>query len=298
MSKEKLDLQLNLDDELNSIVNVDVFTIAENKKSSRFEFINYDNIMSRIDLLIEMVENYEYKEEDRKVIKNLKAYVNSFVKDLNSNIKSQQEDLFGLILEQHKEFKNKFDILVNLLNQGIAEQDARKKEEKKQYCEDLFKETIPHYDNLKNFPLSFEDVFVTGWTNLSVTESAIKKELDSKLSNLDEFLASKLSPTEDNTKIINAFKLNDFNGMKSLNYLNEQRDKELAEELLRAEKIRLAEEERLRKENEELLRKSQLDETLVEKFNEKRYLIIEVEASDYDKAINLLSVNNIDFRRN
>lgn len=298
MSKEKLDLQLNLDDELNSIVNVDVFTIAENKKSSRFEFINYDNIMSRIDSLIEMVENYEYKEEDRKVIKNLKAYVNSFVKDLNSNIKSQQEELFSLIIEQHKEFKNKFDILVNLLNQGIAEQDARKKEEKRQYCEDLFNETISHYDNLKNFPLSFEDVFVTGWTNLSVTESAIKKELNSKLSNLDEFLASKLSPTEDNTKIINAFKLNDFNGMKSLNYLNEQRDRELAEELLRAEKIRLAEEERLRKENEELLRKSQLDETLVEKFKEKRYLVIEVEVSDYDKAINLLAVNNIDFRRN
>lgn len=291
---------INLSTEITNVIDFEMFKIAKNKKSERFEFINYDEIINKIDFLIDVINTYEYQEEDRKFIKNLKSHINNFVKDLNSNIKSQQEDLFGLITSQHKEFKEKFDKLVNLLNQGIVEQDARMKEQKRAFCENLFENTLCHYDNLENFNIKFEDIFVSQWTNLSTSESSIKKELDARLTNLDEFLASDLSPIKDQDKIIIAFRMNDFNGIKSLNFLQKQYDEEMAKKLLEEEKKRIAEEKRLEEERriaEELLQNKIEHNEVENRILEKTYITLEIESNDLEKAIKLLADNNIDFRR-
>lgn len=283
MNKNQL-ISNNLENEVNQIVNVDMFKIAKNNDTNRFEFVFYQEILDKIDLLIKTVNNYEYKDEDRKFIKGLKSYVNNFVKDLNKNIKNQQEELFGQITKQHRDFKDKFEKLVNLLNQGVAEQDAKTKAMKKEFCEQLFKDTLIHYEHLTNFNIKFEDIFIPQWTNLSTTESSIKKELNARLTNLDEFLASDLSPIKESDRIIFAFKMNDFNGIKALNFLQKQYDDELARKLFEDEKKKQAE-ERLSEKNE-----------IESKILEKKYIALEIESNDFDKAVEVLARNNIDFR--
>lgn len=283
MNKNQL-ISNNLENEVNQIVNVDMFKIAKNNDTNRFEFVFYQEILDKIDLLIKTVNNYEYKDEDRKFIKGLKSYVNNFVKDLNTNIKNQQEELFSQITKQHRDFKDRFEKLVNLLNQGVAEQDAKTKAMKKEFCEKLFKDTLIHYEHLTNFNIKFEDIFIPQWTNLSTTESSIKKELNARLTNLDEFLASDLSPIKESDRIIFAFKMNDFNGIKALNFLQKQYDDELARKLLEDEKKKQAE-ERLSEKNE-----------IESKILEKKYIALEIESNDFDKAVEVLARNNIDFR--
>lgn len=283
MNKKEL-IGTNLESEVNQIVNVDMFKIAKNNDTNRFEFVFYQEILDKIDLLIKTVDNYEYKDEDRKFIKGLKSYVNNFVKDLNANIKTQQEELFGLITSQHKDFKDRFEKLVNLLNQGVAEQDARTRAMKKEYCKQLFSDTLVHYEHLEDFEIKFDDVFVPQWTNLSTTESSIKKELNVRLTNLDEFLSSDLSPIKESDRIIFAFKMNDFNGIKALNFLQKQYDNELARKLLEEEKKKQSE-ERLSEKNE-----------IESKILEKKYIALEIESNDFDKAVEVLARNNIDFR--
>lgn len=250
-------------------------------------YINgFDEILIQIENAKENIASLEFTEDDRKAIKEARAYVNKLSGHIASAIKEAKSHTFDEVDRQKKILTAEFGELVDMLKTSLDEFDQRVRQEKIERAKLIFQDSLDLIDDENLEGVEFEDIENGSWGNRSADERKTTKEISSRLKSIQSLLG-----LSDETLPLDV--------KKSASYLDDN-DWDLGPALrdyrddveVEKEKIRKTEEdkERLRQELE-AQKKREIEEARVQAAAAERLRIEEEEKKKAEKEAKRLAQN-------
>lgn len=272
------------------------------------EILNYDSFVNKLDEIISKIDDYEYSEDDRKLIKKMRAATNKLSGYINDDVKQAKARRFDVVDEQRKELSTKFGVIASKLSKGLDASDARLRQEKEDAYKEAFNEMLKSYE-ITDIGLTYNMVALSSWLNRSANQSNAIKELTTRVSAVANLYKNRVVAIKDAQFIVDTLIDTDWDGLEALNKLVEEEERRQQEAERRA-----AEEEgrRIRKERRQKALAAQQEksdsealetandnseEAEVNKEKEENTVpvMITIKRTDWEKASSLLDAAGVHY---
>lgn len=186
-------------------------------ENGQYSIANFDNAFEQLQELSAKVDEYQYHPDDRKSVKQFKAAVNKYSSNFTKVVNATQKELFKEVNAQKQKLTSTMNEISRKLDKGLKEDDARLKAIKYETLYQAFQNAKSHFDKLANSDLLYEHVSSSSWLNLTTSETSAIKELDIRLTTVNDLCANPLNPENDPVKTASVLALHGWDGLKALN---------------------------------------------------------------------------------
>ena len=261
-----------------------------------YSIVNFDGALEQLKELSAKVDEYQYHPDDRKSVKQFKAAVNKYSSNFTKVVNATQKELFKEVNDQKKQITSVMNEISRKLDNGLKEDDARLKAIKYETLYQAFQNAKPHFDKLAKSELLYEHVSSSSWLNLTTSETSAIKELDIRLTTVNDLCANPLNSENDPVKTAAVLALHGWDGLKALNaILAEKQAIEDREAALAKGAERALSQDGYHEEDtsDEAYRNDVVDDTIDDS---QRFASVIVNAEDVEKVVTILRQLKVDFK--
>jgi hypothetical protein len=255
-----------------------------------YEMVGYADFMKQLDELEAQIDDYVYKEEDRKSLKSLRAAINKYTSQITAETNAIKKQLFGTTDEQKKTLTNKLSTIASKLSKGIDAEDKRLREEKKLAVAKMFEQAKQSYEQLRDTELECEHIHAASWYNRTTSIASVTKDLDARLKAVNTLFTSQLCPTKDIDTIVDALEESNWDGLAALNLVVEN-EKARLEALEKAEALKRLQAEKEDKRAEAATQGAAVSQSVT------LPVLIKIAGDDWSRAEKVLKAANIQFEK-
>lgn len=265
-------------------------------ENGQYAIANFDNAFEQLQELSAKVDEYQYHPDDRKSVKQFKAAVNKYSSNFTKVVNATQKELFKEVNAQKQKLTSTMNEISRKLDKGLKEDDNRLKAIKYEVLYQAFQNAKPHFNHLSNSELLYEHVSSSSWLNLTTSETSAIKELDIRLTTVNDLCANPLNPENDPVKTAAVLALHSWDGLKALNAILaekqaiEEREAALAKGAERA----LAQDGYHEEDTSDEAYRN--DSIAQEEDDSEKFASVIINANDVEKVVTILRQLKVDFR--
>lgn len=202
-----------LSKELALIRNFDINPVLFSQDDSGvYEIQGFDKFMSDADRVIEISRNADFTEDDRKNIKDARAFLNTVTKVVNRQVIDEKSRLFDTIDEQRKDIASKIKELTSELSSNLDKWDAQQREI-------AYNEVLASFNDAMYFKsesagtdlaeLNFDAINESSWFNRSASRKKVIAAMNERIDSVSALLAMAESRSLDD--VVTILVSNDWN---------------------------------------------------------------------------------------
>lgn len=202
-----------LSKELALIRNFDINPVLFSQDDSGvYEIQGFDKFMSDADRVIEISRNADFTEDDRKNIKDARAFLNTVTKVVNRQVIDEKSRLFDAIDEQRKDIASKIKELTSELSSNLDKWDAQQREI-------AYNEVLASFNDAMYFKnesagvdlaeLNFDAINESSWFNRSASRKKVIAAMNERIDSVSTLLAMAESRSLDD--VVTILVSNDWN---------------------------------------------------------------------------------------
>lgn len=171
----------------------------------------FDKFMNDANRVIEISRNAEFTEDDRKNIKDARAFLNSVTNAVNRRVIDEKSRLFDTIDEQRKDVASKIKELTRELSSNLDKWDAQQREIA--YNEVLASFNDAMYFKIESgadlYDLKFDAINESSWFNRSASRKKVIAAMNERIDSVSTLLAMAESRSLDD--VVSILVSNDWN---------------------------------------------------------------------------------------
>lgn len=202
-----------LSKELALIRNFDINPVLFSQDDSGvYEIQGFDKFMSDADRVIEISRNADFTEDDRKNIKDARAFLNTVTKVVNRQVIDEKSRLFDTIDEQRKDIASKIKELTSELSSNLDKWDAQQREI-------AYNEVLASFNDAMYFKnesasvdlaeLNFDAINESSWFNRSASRKKVIAAMNERIDSVSTLLSMAESRSLDD--VVTILVSNDWN---------------------------------------------------------------------------------------
>lgn len=202
-----------LSKELALIRNFDINPVLFSQDDSGvYEIQGFDKFMSDADRVIEISRNADFTEDDRKNIKDARAFLNTVTKVVNRQVIDEKSRLFDIIDDQRKDIASKIKELTSELSSNLDKWDAQQREI-------AYNEVLASFNDAMYFKsesagvdlaeLNFDAINESSWFNRSASRKKVIAAMNERIDSVSTLLAMAESRSLDD--VVTILVSNDWN---------------------------------------------------------------------------------------
>ena len=202
-----------LSKELALIRNFDINPVLFSQDDSgAYEIQGFDKFMSDADRVIEISRNADFTEDDRKNIKDARAFLNTVTKVVNRQVIDEKSRLFDAIDEQRKDIASKIKELTSELSSNLDKWDAHQREI-------AYNEVLASFNDAMYFKnesagvdlaeLNFDAINESSWFNRSASRKKVIAAMNERIDSVSTLSAMAESRSLDD--VVTILVSNDWN---------------------------------------------------------------------------------------
>lgn len=251
-----------------------------------------DELLDSIKLTSDKLANYSYQPEDRQLVKKTRANLNKYIKAVKSEVKSKKDEMFKPVDDMLKAIVSETQSILDVLDEGIDEEDRQYKLTKKDSILMMYQEMIKELDNCDLTDNEFVLFFKSSWMNRNVSLKKVTSELKERMNAYQSLANFNDLPVVTKEDLIRTLNVQDWNGLNALQYLKTKEEQEL-------EKARYIEEMKEKRERD-LVKQADDSKTISTIKNDKieikdKTIWLGFDESRLDDVLNLLNDNHIPY---
>lgn len=267
-----------------------LITFEFDAETQQYYVRNFDANLYLVEQWIEEAQEYEYREEDRKLLRAMNAQLNKNKAEIKRQLKEQTQHVLSRATEESELLIAKLANLRSILQQGLDEDDMRLKEEKRQLLEERYDEIVTTFDNLVGVDeLTFNEIYNASWLNRTSKLNKSYEELHKRLKTLSSVLEQPTLLNKKMTDVIDALHDEGWDGLAAISLLNKNEHERQA---------KLLQEELAQRAREELAAKLAQEQELAQE--EPKVIpdvLIRITGEDWERAKQLLDASRIEYRQ-
>lgn len=177
-----------------------------------YEIQGFDKFMTDADRVIEISRNADFTEDDRKNIKDARAFLNTVTKVVNRQVIDEKSRLFDTIDEQRKDIASKIKELTSELSSNLDKWDAQQREI-------AYNEVLASFNDAMYFKnesagvdlaeLNFDAINESSWFNRSASRKKVIATMNERIDSVSTLLAMAESRSLDD--VVSILVSNDWN---------------------------------------------------------------------------------------
>lgn len=155
-----------------------------------YEIQGFDKFMSDADRVIEISRNADFTEDDRKNIKEARAFLNTVTKIVNRQVIDEKSRLFDTIDGQRKDVANKIKELTGELSANLDKWDAQQREIAYNEVFESFNDAM--YFKIESgadlYGLKFDAINESSWFNRSASRKKVIAAMNERIDSVSTLL--------------------------------------------------------------------------------------------------------------